>query len=607
MSGCFVMMTRPEKAEQMGAEKSIRDELNKDVKKVRAKLSRTMTWHYVRLTYRGALLIAATALYIYDRVLGRGTGELDRFVSHRGLLTAIWIIFAAEMVSRMFPSPLESMGCEKQFVKNYRPVEGRTPVLQSWKRTLAVFAAWCGLNGVFGVLYLTGIFDRVIMLLIALTYSVCDLICILFFCPFQTWFMLNKCCTTCRIYNWDYAMMFTPFVFLPGLYTWSLLGLALTVLVLWEVRLHRYPERFSEATNASLACVNCKEKLCVYKKQLRRFQQKQRAALASRLEKILFLALIAAALLLSAARPAYAYERDRSLMAMRALEDNRPIDCTEPLAWMQGRVPWTEGRFLKAGTSSDWVGNGGCSYFAAAFMLLKMGQLDIKNGETPTTVLDKMEAIKGWLTWGKMDFTRINEAYPDVTCEAYKQLFPTADYHEQVQLIREMMKRGYFIILTLDGPHSHGHYVFVDEVLDDDDMVLGDSAYEGTNWYDTHAPAGGYLVDFSMFRCKNLKPANCPSIYKYNMQEFNDPDPEVSEEEAAAQRDKEKAAELSGFGEKETEAEDAESAGDQGDSDAQSGDGSQGEDGLSGDEEVITLDNGTQIVIRVGDVEAPEG
>ena len=65
-------------------------------------------------------------------------------------------------------------------------------------------------NGIFGALHLAGVLDDGIMILLCSVYSVCDIICILFFCPFQTWFMKNKCCSSCRIYNWDYAMMFTP-------------------------------------------------------------------------------------------------------------------------------------------------------------------------------------------------------------------------------------------------------------------------------------------------------------------------------------------------------------------------------------------------------------
>ena len=94
--------------------------------------------------------------------------------------------------------------------------------------------------------------------------------------PFQTWFMKNRCCTTCRIYNWDFAMMFTPLVFIPSLYTYSLLGFALALLIRWEVTYRLHPERFSPATNRYLSCANCKEKLCSHKKQLRGFLKKYR-------------------------------------------------------------------------------------------------------------------------------------------------------------------------------------------------------------------------------------------------------------------------------------------------------------------------------------------
>ena len=142
--------------------------------------------------------------------------------------------------------------------------------------------SWLLLNGIIGGLYYAGVLDGGVLLLISLAYSVCDMICILFFCPFQTWFMKNKCCTTCRIYNWDYAMMFTPMLFLGNLYGLSLLGVALALLIQWEVLALRHPERFSEQTNAALACPNCQEKLCHHKKQLRGFWAKNRDILIVR-------------------------------------------------------------------------------------------------------------------------------------------------------------------------------------------------------------------------------------------------------------------------------------------------------------------------------------
>ena len=174
--------------------------------------------------------MSAAAVYIYNRI--RHTGELfGGFERNSVLLSAIWIIFVIEMVLRFFPSSIESMGCQKQFSKNYKPTGREEVRLQSWKRTAVVLASWVALNAVFGALYLTGVFDSGMMLLIALAYSVCDMICILFFCPFQTWMMKNRCCVTCRIYNWDFAMMFTPLIFVRNLYAQTLVLISLVLLL----------------------------------------------------------------------------------------------------------------------------------------------------------------------------------------------------------------------------------------------------------------------------------------------------------------------------------------------------------------------------------------
>jgi hypothetical protein len=118
------------------------------------------------------------------------------------------------------------------------------------------------------MLHMMGILDDGIMIVLCSAYSVCDMICIMYFCPFQSWFLKNKCCGSCRIYNWDYAMMFTPLFFVRRSYAWSLLALSVALLVRWEITFFLHPERFSEKTNEYLRCKNCTEKLCGHKKQL---------------------------------------------------------------------------------------------------------------------------------------------------------------------------------------------------------------------------------------------------------------------------------------------------------------------------------------------------
>ena len=236
--------------------------------------------HYAKLIGRSLLFIAALVMYIVNPIHIEGPllGEVENMPI---LMSIIWMVFIIEMIERFFPSKLESMGCQKQFRRNFIPTKVEKIKLDSKKSTAEVAIAWIILNGIIGALYFADIIDEGILLLISLFYSVCDMICILFFCPFQTWFMKNKCCTTCRIYNWDFAMMFTPFIFIPGYYTWSLLFVALALFAAWEIYVHKYPERFSEKTNAAIHCVNCKEKLCHHKKQLCHFHKTHKSVLTA--------------------------------------------------------------------------------------------------------------------------------------------------------------------------------------------------------------------------------------------------------------------------------------------------------------------------------------
>ena len=252
------------------------------------KISSTSALHYTKLVVRSMLFLAALTLYI----VGRATGDDRPFRFLAGmpwLLIGIFIVFTVEMLLRFFPARLESMGCQKQFRRNFIPTETPPPEgmrLGTRRSTLAVAAAWVGLNAPFAVLYYTGVIGEGVLILLSLFYSVADMICILFFCPFQTWFMKNKCCGSCRIYNWDYAMMFTPLVFLGNPFGLALFGIAFLLLIFWEIAILRHPERFSTASNAALSCVNCPEKLCHHKRQLRGFLKKnaERLRMAERLQ-----------------------------------------------------------------------------------------------------------------------------------------------------------------------------------------------------------------------------------------------------------------------------------------------------------------------------------
>ena len=110
-------------------------------------------------------------------------------------------------------------------------------------------------------MYFFGVIDKVTLFMISVFFYVCDLICVLIWCPFRL-IMKNRCCTTCRIFNWDHLMMFSPLIFMGGFFASSLVILSAVAWLVWELCVMMYPERFWDHSNAALQCCECTDKLC---------------------------------------------------------------------------------------------------------------------------------------------------------------------------------------------------------------------------------------------------------------------------------------------------------------------------------------------------------
>lgn len=249
------------------------------MKKLKPIISVISNIHYIKLFFRSFLFLSAVFAYICDRI---NRTELFDFYSHRPVVfITIWFLFVIEIALRFFPSKIESMGCQKQFERNFKPreVPKEGTILHRKKSNIIVAGITVAVAAIIGILFYSGVIDEEIIFIICLFFSVFDMVCILFFCPFQEWIMQNKCCVTCQIYNWDYPMMFLPLIFVRNIYTFSLLVLSFALVIEWEILRKKYPERFLEKTNCSLSCENCKEKLCSHKKSLRRFLARHRIKL----------------------------------------------------------------------------------------------------------------------------------------------------------------------------------------------------------------------------------------------------------------------------------------------------------------------------------------
>ena len=71
-------------------------------------------------------------------------------------LTVVWLALMLSMLFRLFPSRVESLGCQKEFAGRFRPT-GREPspeeVRQADRGALWVLLSWVGLNALFFLAY----------------------------------------------------------------------------------------------------------------------------------------------------------------------------------------------------------------------------------------------------------------------------------------------------------------------------------------------------------------------------------------------------------------------------------------------------------------------
>ena len=239
-------------------------------------MSDTRKRYMFRLVCRIGIFAAAVYCYfaapsVFD-ILDRG------FFSRFTLMHLLWLVWVADMILQIIPVKNKvALGSQKLFENRFKPIVEKINykslhkyVVSTTKSAYKVMLIWAALIASLGGLYFGGILNKIHLFLISIFFYVCDLICVLIWCPFRL-IMKNKCCTTCRIFNWDHLMMFTPLIFVGGFYCWSLVLMSVLAWLVWELAVMMYPERFWEMTNTALKCSECTDKLCTqYCQKLRK-------------------------------------------------------------------------------------------------------------------------------------------------------------------------------------------------------------------------------------------------------------------------------------------------------------------------------------------------
>ena len=233
--------------------------------------------YITRLVLRCVVLVLCATLALFapeEFAILEGMNFFRRF----SLLHLLWAVWVGDMVLQIIPIRNKvPLGSQKLFANRFRPIRDkinyealRSYIVTTTRAAYKVFLLWWTLIGAIGLLYSWDIIGKTGLFLISVVFYVCDLICVLIWCPFRL-MMKNRCCTTCRIFNWDHLMMFSPMLFMGGFYGISLLVLAIAAWLVWELCVMMYPERFWDKSNLALKCSECTDKLCTqYCQKLRK-------------------------------------------------------------------------------------------------------------------------------------------------------------------------------------------------------------------------------------------------------------------------------------------------------------------------------------------------
>lgn len=215
------------------------------------------------IVFLSCILLCVTTPSAFDVLQG------TNFFGPFSALHILWGIWVIDMILQLIPVRAHiSIGSQKVFAQRFRPIRKKVNtaalkhyILSTTQAAYRVFLLWATLIGLIGILFFTGTINRIALFMITVFFYVCDLICVLIWCPFRL-ILKNRCCTTCRIFNWDHLMMFSPMIFIGGFFSLSLVALALIVWLTWEGCVMLFPERFWEFSNEALQCASCTDKLC---------------------------------------------------------------------------------------------------------------------------------------------------------------------------------------------------------------------------------------------------------------------------------------------------------------------------------------------------------
>ncbi len=218
----------------------------------------------MKLFLKGGLLALSITLALIDQnMLTLFFARKILFFTVYHLLWLFTVLLLAKSLTPQWSSGIASGKMFRAyFLERGRDTSSKREKLRDYTRRMNIGALkvalfWIAVILAIGLAVHTGFLNSVWLFITVVFFVFMDQFCISVWCVFQELFVRNKCCNTCRIYQWGKIMAVSPLIFVPSFWTYSIVGLAPLLVIQWEYLYSRYPERFHEAYNENLTCRGC--------------------------------------------------------------------------------------------------------------------------------------------------------------------------------------------------------------------------------------------------------------------------------------------------------------------------------------------------------------
>lgn len=223
--------------------------------------------NWAELAVKGAVLLVSFVLAIVRPDILKSFFTYNLIASIK-IYHILWLLTVLVLIKRFIPPLNKKINLGKIYGINYKEASPDNPSkrdrLKRYRKKIDSGAVRSAIYWTLLVLTMwlwrkADMLSDLWIFIIVIFFIFMDEFCATVWCPFQA-IIGNKCCNTCRINNWGYLMAFSPMIFIPSFWTYSILFLSIAAIIQWEYLYNRHPERFFELYNANLMCKNCVKK-----------------------------------------------------------------------------------------------------------------------------------------------------------------------------------------------------------------------------------------------------------------------------------------------------------------------------------------------------------